>query len=117
MYGNDYSVSWGAISAWLAVAALVGGGIALIRPAGVSNRLLFGWYLFPTAAVTILFAVLYVVLPDDRYMSPAGGHWLVMLLAAAALALILTPPWALAAWIAAKLVERCRGSSEQTKVS
>ncbi|MFZ4066724.1 MAG: hypothetical protein ACOYKF_04205, partial [Phenylobacterium sp.] len=116
MYGNDYSVSWGAISAWLAIAALVGGGIALIRQADVRNSLLFGWYLFPAAAMTILCAVLYVVLPDDRYMSPAGGHWFVMLLAAAALALILTPPWALAAWIAAKLTERFRGGSEQTKV-
>ena len=117
MYDNDYFISWAAVSVWLAVAALVGGGIALIRQAGVRDRLLFGWYVFPAAAVTILCAVLYVVLPDNRYMSPAGGHWLVMLLTAAALSLVLTPPWALVAWMAAKLVAHFRGDPVQTNGS
>lgn len=117
MYDNDYSISLAAFAGWLAVAALVGGGIASIRRENIRNRLLVGWYLFPAAAMTVLCAVLYFVLPDDRYMSPVGGHWLITLYVAAVLALILTPPWAAAAWIAAKLVRRYRRDPLQTNGS
>lgn len=114
MYDNDYSISLAGVTAWLTVAALVGGCIAFVRRDDIRNWLLVAWYLFPAAAMTILCVVLYFVLPDDRYMSPVGGHWLVMLSVAAVLAFLLTPPWAAAAWIAAKLMRRYRGNPPHT---
>lgn len=115
MYDNDYSVSLLAVAAWLLVATLVAAGIGLIRQPNLRKRLAIGWALFPAIAMTTLCAILYVVLPDERYMSPPGGHWLVMLGAAAALSIILTPVWALSVWLSLRAVDGCRNAARRRR--
>jgi drug/metabolite transporter (DMT)-like permease len=109
MYGNDYSVSLQGVALWLAVAALVGGGIECIRQRRLRKRIAFWWSLFPAVAMATLFAILYLILPADRYGSPPGWHWLEMLSAAAVLSLAITPPWAVVVWLSGKTARRLRG--------
>lgn len=108
MYDNDYSVSLLWVAGWLAVAALGGGVIALVRQPSLRRKLTIWWSLFPALAATTVCAILYLVMPEDRYLS-TGGHWLIMLMVAVVVSLTYTPPWAFVVWISTKSVKRFRG--------
>jgi hypothetical protein len=114
MYGNDYpslaELTRG-LAPWLGLAAAGGAGIAHIQEARLRRKLAVWWSLLPGVGTTALCIILYLVVPDDRYMSPVGGHWLVMLLVAVVLSLVLIPPWALAVWLSLKAVRRFRGNA------
>ena len=106
MYGNDYSVSLLGVAAWLVVAALGGGGIGCVRQSPLRGRLAVCWALLPAIAITSFCTILYVVLPADRFLSPVGWHWLMMLFTAAVLSLVLTLPWAFVVWLSVKAARR-----------
>lgn len=99
MYGNDYfDVSpWG-IFAWLIVAITGSAGLALIKRADVQRRMMRAWALFPAIGISVSCLILYVGLPDDRYMSPPGWHWLILLCVAMAIVV----------WVTAKITKRLR---------
>jgi formate hydrogenlyase subunit 3/multisubunit Na+/H+ antiporter MnhD subunit len=107
MYDNDYSISLLGVAGWLAVAALGGSAIAFIRTPKLRRRIAIWWSLVPAVAITALCVILYIVLPEDRYLSP-DGHWLVMLLVAAFLSLALTSLWAFIVWLSVKTVRHFR---------
>lgn len=106
MYGNDYSIPLPAVIGWLMIAALGGCGFAFVRSAVARRRLLVAWAWLPSFMFCAFCAYLYVVIAGDRYMSPHGHHWLVMIGVGFALSLIVTPIWALAAIVSFKAVRR-----------
>ena len=108
VYENDYSLNWEVIATWLAIAAVGGGLLAIIKVDSVRKRLTAAWTLFP--AIFVVAVCVYALVATDY-------DWFVPILAAPILLILLLAPWAASALLAYYFTRRICSHRQQSLLS